>query len=185
MTCVNKYRCKVKKCHAYVCTQVAYTTAVRAERYHGNVPPHYFEFEQNASDPYERVVGTQVFLDILLLAKCDHFLHAESSVASLASYFNPHMKSYFMEPGKYDKVHTYQESITRSVQLSCMRTTAFQKVGLFLDKPFPLRKLRISVSYPFKASGDLRLFSEPFSRLWKSSGGFELSSKIFLTLWVL
>jgi len=49
------------------------------------------------------VVGTQVFLDVLLLAKCDHFLHAESSVASLASYFNPHMKSYFMEPGKYDK----------------------------------------------------------------------------------
>ena len=45
-----------------------------------------------------------MLLDTLLLAKCDHFLHAESSVASLASYFNPYMKSYFMEPGKYEKV---------------------------------------------------------------------------------
>ena len=77
--------------------QVVYTKAVRAKRYHSQLPPHDFEFADNPADPYERVVGTQVLMDILLLAKCDHFLHIESSVASLASYFNPHMKSYFMD----------------------------------------------------------------------------------------
>ena len=43
-------------------------------------------------------------MDILLLAKCDHFLHTESSVASLASYFNPHMTSYFLQDEKPAKV---------------------------------------------------------------------------------
>ena len=79
------------------CTQVVFTKAIRARRYHSQDAPHVFEFPDNAADPYERVVGTQVLMDILLLAKCDHFLHAESSVASLASYFNPHMRSYFMD----------------------------------------------------------------------------------------
>ena len=79
------------------CTQVVYTKAIRAKRYHSQDAPHAFEFPHNAAGTYERVLGTQVLMDILLLAKCDHFLHAESSVASLASYFNPHMRSYFMD----------------------------------------------------------------------------------------
>jgi len=84
---------------------VVFTKAIRAKSYHSQDPLHqaHFNYIHTGGDPYERVVGTQVLLDILLLAKCDHFLHAESSVASLASYFNPYMKSYFMEPGKYDK----------------------------------------------------------------------------------
>lgn len=40
--------------------------------------------------------GSQVLIDILLLAKCGHFLHAESSVATLASFFNPHMELHFL-----------------------------------------------------------------------------------------
>ena len=43
-------------------------------------------------------------MDILLLAKCDHFLHTESSVASLASYFNPNMTSHFLQDEKPVKV---------------------------------------------------------------------------------
>jgi len=43
-------------------------------------------------------------MDVLLLAKCDQFLHTESSVASLASYFNPHMTSYFLQDETTDKV---------------------------------------------------------------------------------
>ena len=78
-------------------SQVVFIKAFRAKRYHSETPPHGFKFEDNPADPYERVVGTQVLMDILLLAKCDHFLHTESSVASLASYFNPHMRSYFMD----------------------------------------------------------------------------------------
>ena len=35
-------------------------------------------------------------MDILLLAKCDYFLHAESNVASSASYLNPKMNSFFL-----------------------------------------------------------------------------------------
>ena len=54
-------------------------------------------FEPNAADPYEREIGTQVLMNILLSAKCDQFLHTESSVASLASYFNPHMTSHFLQ----------------------------------------------------------------------------------------
>ena len=79
------------------CTQVVFTKAIRAKSYHSQDAPHFFESPDNAADPYERVLGTQVLMDILLLAKCDHFLHTESSVASLASYFNPHMRSYFMD----------------------------------------------------------------------------------------
>ena len=88
----------------FVYIKVIFTDAVRAERYHDQIPPHVFKFEHNAADPYEREIGTQVLMDILLLAKCDQFLHTESSVASLASYFNPHMTSYFLQDEKTDKV---------------------------------------------------------------------------------
>ncbi|KAL9962933.1 hypothetical protein ACROYT_G032088 [Oculina patagonica] len=82
---------------------VVFTEAVRAQGYHDQIPPHGFQFEHDAADPYEREIGTQVLMDILLLAKCDHFLHTESSVASLASYFNPHMTSYFLQDEKHAK----------------------------------------------------------------------------------
>ena len=77
--------------------QVVFTEAIRAKEYRSEIAPHKFIFKHNAADPYEREIGTQVLMDILLLAKCDHFLHTESSVASLASYFNPHMTSYFLQ----------------------------------------------------------------------------------------
>ena len=93
--------------------QVVFTNAVRAKSYHSQIAPHDFSFIHKAGDRHERLMGTQVLLDILLLAKCDHFLHAESSVASLASYFNPYIKSYFIEPGKYDKVCLFVTSIGR------------------------------------------------------------------------
>ena len=48
--------------------------------------------------------GNEVLIDILLLAQCQHFLHGESSIAALASYFNPDMKSYFL--GELSKVKT-------------------------------------------------------------------------------
>ncbi|KAL9962950.1 hypothetical protein ACROYT_G032108 [Oculina patagonica] len=73
------------------------------KKYHDQIPPHGFQFEYNAADPYEREIGSQVLMDILLLAKCDHFLNTESSVASLASYFNPHMTSYFLQDEKHTK----------------------------------------------------------------------------------
>jgi len=83
--------------------KVVFTKAIRAKSYHSQDAPHDFNSMHKVADPYERLMGTQVLMDILLLAKCDHFLHAESSVASLAAYFNPYMKSYFMEPAKYYK----------------------------------------------------------------------------------
>ncbi|XP_078382048.1 uncharacterized protein LOC144664720 [Oculina patagonica] len=94
----------IKKFLAYFGKEtVVFTEAVRAKGYHDQIPPHNFEFKHNAADPYEREIGTQVLMDILLLAKCDHFLHTESSVASLASYFNPHMTSYFLQDEKHTK----------------------------------------------------------------------------------
>ena len=78
------------------CFQVAFIDAVRAKRYHSQTPPHDFKF--NNTDSYAHALGTQVLMDILLLARCEHFLHTESSVASLASYFNPNMRSYFLDP---------------------------------------------------------------------------------------
>ena len=81
----------------FIVLQVVFTEAFRAKEYHSQTPPHVFKFKYNATHPYEREIGTQVLMDILLLAKCDVFLHAESSVAALASYFNPHMRSYFMD----------------------------------------------------------------------------------------
>ncbi|XP_078382374.1 uncharacterized protein LOC144665072 [Oculina patagonica] len=94
----------IKKFLAYFGKEtVIFTEAVRAKGYHDQIPPHNFEFKHNAADPYEREIGSQVLMDILLLAKCDHFLHTESSVASLASYFNPHMTSYFLQDEKHTK----------------------------------------------------------------------------------
>ena len=87
---------------SFASPEVVFTKADRAKRYHDQIPPHAFEFKHNTAGPYE--LGTQVLMDILLLAKCDHFLHTESSVASLASYFNPHMTSYFLQDEKLAKV---------------------------------------------------------------------------------
>ena len=75
----------------WVSSQVAFTKAERTKAYNGN-PLHY----ANKNQVDSTILASQVLVDILLLAKCDHFLHAESSVASLASYFNPHMKSHFL-----------------------------------------------------------------------------------------
>lgn len=82
---------------SFISSQVVFTEAFRSKEYHSQLPPHKFKFKYNATHPYERKIGTQVLVDILLLAKCNVFLHAESSVAALASYFNPHMTSYFMD----------------------------------------------------------------------------------------
>ncbi|XP_015757335.1 PREDICTED: uncharacterized protein LOC107336784 [Acropora digitifera] len=77
--------------------KVAFIDAFRAKRYHSQIPPHGIKF---STDSNARALGTQVLMDILLLARCEHFLHAESSVALLASYFNPNMRSYFLDPDK-------------------------------------------------------------------------------------
>lgn len=72
--------------------QVVYTNAARANKYYSNHP--ITGVFTNDTDPIE--IGSQVLIDILLLAKCDHFLHGESSVATLASLFNPEMKLFFI-----------------------------------------------------------------------------------------
>lgn len=66
------------------------TAAKRADKYNSNDPVH----SVVTNDAIE--LGSQVLIDILLLAKCGHFLHAESSVASLAAFFNPEMKLFFL-----------------------------------------------------------------------------------------
>ncbi|XP_066300429.1 uncharacterized protein [Branchiostoma lanceolatum] len=43
-----------------------------------------------------RQFGDEVLVDILLLSKCDYLVHDESNVASVAYYFNPKMRSYFV-----------------------------------------------------------------------------------------
>ena len=93
------HKCRESKINEFLFNfvQIVFTEADRANKYNDEIPPHYFKFEYNATDTYEREIGTQVLMDILLLAKCDQFLHTESSVASLASYFNPHMISHFLE----------------------------------------------------------------------------------------
>ncbi|XP_066267064.1 uncharacterized protein [Branchiostoma lanceolatum] len=41
-------------------------------------------------------LGDQVFSDILLMTKCDYFVHDESNVASVVYYLNPNLKSYYV-----------------------------------------------------------------------------------------
>lgn len=79
----------------FCCKKVLFIEATRAKSYHGE-PPHVLQVQRNP-DQFHKALGTQVLMDILLLAKCDHFLHIESSVAALASYFNPAMKSHFLD----------------------------------------------------------------------------------------
>ncbi|KAK3727323.1 hypothetical protein QZH41_006278 [Actinostola sp. cb2023] len=69
--------------------QVVYTKAFRSKKYDG-LPVHDY-----GADPY--MIGSQVLVDILVMAKCKHFLHAESSVAALVAYFNPDIESHFLE----------------------------------------------------------------------------------------
>lgn len=69
-----------------------YTAAVRASKYYSKHP--ITGGFTNDTSPIE--IGSQVLIDILLLAKCNHFLHGESSVATLASLFNPEMKLFFI-----------------------------------------------------------------------------------------
>ncbi|KAJ7370623.1 hypothetical protein OS493_031038 [Desmophyllum pertusum] len=64
----------------------------KSKQYHSNHPIN--GVFTNDTDPIE--IGSQVLIDILLLAKCGHFLHAESSVATLVSFFNPEMKLSFL-----------------------------------------------------------------------------------------
>ena len=66
------------------------TAAKRAKNYHSDSPVN-AHVTNSATE-----IGTQVLIDILLLAKCSYFLHAESSVASLAAFFNPEMNLYFL-----------------------------------------------------------------------------------------
>lgn len=68
-----------------------YTSAIRANKYQSLNP---INGQVKDIDPIE--TGSQVLIDILLLAKCGHFLHAESSVATLASFFNPEMELHFL-----------------------------------------------------------------------------------------
>ncbi|XP_068672841.1 uncharacterized protein [Montipora foliosa] len=77
--------------------KVAFTNAKRVLHYHDPTPIHFYEVPPLNWDKHQRALGTEVLTDVLLLAKCDAFLHTESSVAALASYFNPHMKSHFLE----------------------------------------------------------------------------------------
>ena len=70
-------------------SQVVYTDAIRAKGYKDEAV-----HVNKEHDPLQ--IGKQVFMDILLLAKCQYFLHSESNVASLASYFNPRMKTIFL-----------------------------------------------------------------------------------------
>ena len=68
-----------------------FTKAFRAKSYHQSTAPH-----AARSGPHPRRFGSEVLADILLLAKCQHFLHAEASAATLASFFNPAIESHFL-----------------------------------------------------------------------------------------
>ncbi|XP_078591538.1 uncharacterized protein LOC144870802 [Branchiostoma floridae x Branchiostoma japonicum] len=43
-----------------------------------------------------QLLGDQVFSDILLMSKCDHFVHHESNVASVVYHFNPNLQSHYV-----------------------------------------------------------------------------------------
>ncbi|KAK3717692.1 hypothetical protein QZH41_017395, partial [Actinostola sp. cb2023] len=68
--------------------KVVYTKAFRTTKYDGRA------VHSSGADPY--MIGSQVLVDILVMAKCKHFLHAESSVAALVVYFNPYIESHFL-----------------------------------------------------------------------------------------
>ncbi|KXJ18187.1 hypothetical protein AC249_AIPGENE9375 [Exaiptasia diaphana] len=69
--------------------KVVYTKAFRAKAYDG-LPVHASGF-----DAYK--LGSEVLVDILLMAKCKYFFHMESSVAALVTYFNPRIESHFVK----------------------------------------------------------------------------------------
>ena len=87
--------------HILLFLQVIYTDAIRAKGYTDEAV-----HVNKDNDPIK--IGQQVLIDILLLAKSDCFLHGESNVATLASYFNPKMRSFSLEDMiRNQKVRTF------------------------------------------------------------------------------
>ena len=64
------------------------------------------------------------------------------------SGISPKKREYFYNISKF--LNILQEPITRSVQLSYFRATAFSQVGLFLDMPF-LLKLLFRITFASKS----------------------------------
>ena len=90
--------------------------------------------------------------------------------------------------GKYVLFTLHQEPITRSIQLPCVRATAFSQVGLFLDlSVFPV-KISVSDDVHIKytnfhiwnvgqALSDLNEFWRPYSL---SACSYSINQKLFL-----
>jgi len=87
-----------------------------------------FQFHTQGRWPTWAVDGDSSATGHSVVSQVWSFLHAESSVASLASYFNPYIKSgYFMEPGKYGKVCLFVTSIGRIWKATSWRIKQLKK----------------------------------------------------------
>ncbi|XP_028518624.1 uncharacterized protein LOC110251199 isoform X3 [Exaiptasia diaphana] len=86
--------------------KVIFTKAHRSYNYEGMDSVHLSNI-----DHYK--LGTEVLVDILLMAKCRHFLHAESSVASLVAYFNPDIYTHFLDHIPKEKYKEADKKVPR------------------------------------------------------------------------
>ncbi|KAK3755089.1 hypothetical protein QZH41_007575, partial [Actinostola sp. cb2023] len=91
---VDQFYSKHLSKYNVLAVHVVYTKAFRTTKYDGRA------VHASGADPY--MIGSQVLVDILVMAKCKHFLHAESSVAALVAYFNPDIESHFLSYDRKD-----------------------------------------------------------------------------------
>ncbi|XP_035674806.1 uncharacterized protein LOC118414716 [Branchiostoma floridae] len=78
-----------------------------------------------------RSIGDEVFTDILLLSKCDYLVHDESSVAAVAYYFNPNLKSFFVSGDAAD--HRRLNAKPRFDSQELLRQAAVRKTSNIRD----------------------------------------------------
>lgn len=70
------------------------------KRSHTGVPVHLDENQKNKA-----LIGEEVLIEVLLLAKCQYFIHTTSNVAAAVYFFNPHMHgTFFTTIGKTFKI---------------------------------------------------------------------------------
>eukprot|EP00058_Branchiostoma_floridae_P000307 XP_002585795.1 hypothetical protein BRAFLDRAFT_97632 [Branchiostoma floridae] len=75
--------------------------------------------------------GDKVFTDILLLSKCDYLVHDESSVAAVAYYFNPNLRSFFVSGDSAD--HRRLNAKPRFDSQELLRQAAVRKTSNIRD----------------------------------------------------
>ncbi|XP_078599691.1 uncharacterized protein LOC144874909 isoform X4 [Branchiostoma floridae x Branchiostoma japonicum] len=100
-----------------------------------------------------RHLGDQVFMDILLMSRCDYLVHDESNVVAVAYYFNPEIQSYFVSGDASD--HKRLNGQSRDSPVELFRQAVAKETRISWDQLEKQKMISLSITDP-SMSGDDR-----------------------------